>query len=62
MERQLEALSSQLVDFPGKVRILVSINDASNREYESLIGKYSSENIFFRENPGNIGGNPNITL
>ena len=62
LERQLEALSSQLVDFPGRVRILVSINDASNLEYDSLMGKYSCENIFFRENPGNLGGNPNITL
>jgi len=63
LEYQLDTLALQIGGFRDRVRILVSDNHSTDPAYSLLKGKYKdSLNISFRANPGNIGGNANITL
>jgi glycosyltransferase involved in cell wall biosynthesis len=61
LERQLKELVPQIAKFLGVVRVLVSLNEVDDL-YQNVIEAYQSEQIKFRFNPGNIGGNANITL
>ncbi len=61
LERQLKKLKTQIPKFLGQIRILVSLNEV-NHAYLSIIKEYQCEQIKFRSNPGNIGGNANITM
>lgn len=61
MERQLKKLKAQIPKFLGQIRVLVSLNEIDD-VYLSIIKEYQSDQIKFRSNPGNIGGNANITL
>lgn len=61
LERQLKKLKAQIPKFLGQIRILVSLNEIDD-VYLNIIKEYQCEQIKFRVNPGNIGGNANITL
>lgn len=62
LETQLSVLAPQVKKFSRNVRIVVNDNNSS-KNIEHLIKKYNSfKNINFIANPGNIGGNANISL
>ena len=62
LKAQLSALLPQIAKMPEDVRILVNDN-ASDKPLEEFQEKYASfQNIQFRSNSGNIGGNANIAL
>ena len=62
LEKQIDNLVQQLPSFKSRVRILVSNNNSQDGNYKALLSKYVDEPIEFRDNPGNIGANANITL
>ncbi len=62
LKAQLTALLPQIAKMPEDVRILVNDN-ASDKPLEEFQEQYASfQNIQFRSNSGNIGGNANIAL
>ncbi len=63
LEMQLSRLSAQFVKYPGRVRVLVSNNLPEDHSFKIIAQKFKCfKEIEFRENPGNILGNANITL
>ncbi len=62
LRKQLTALTVQVDDYKGKIRVLVSDNSSPENVYNKLATYYTNENITFRRNPGNIGANANIAL
>ncbi|MBA4383767.1 MAG: hypothetical protein C0410_03455, partial [Anaerolinea sp.] len=62
LEKQIASLSSQVTRHKDCVRILVNDNASPTNLFFELEEKYSSENIVFHKNSGNIGGNANIAL
>lgn len=62
LRTQLVVLAKQAFRFKNRVRILISDNASPNNTYEELVKEFSTENLRFRRNPGNIGGNANIAL
>ena len=59
---QLAALMPQVAKHKDRVRVLVSDNTSSHSVYDDLRKEFSTDNINFRRNPGNIDGNANIIL
>jgi glycosyltransferase involved in cell wall biosynthesis len=63
LKSQLSVLVPQVVELANNVRLLISDNDSTDQMYAELKKKYSGyENVQFRQNAGNIGGNANIAL
>lgn len=60
---QLSVLVPQIVGLTSSVRLLVSDNNSTDKVCADIKEKYSGyENVEFRQNAGNIGGNANIAL
>jgi hypothetical protein len=60
---QLNALLPQVENLVKEVRVMISDNDSINKiEGEILENLQDMENVEFRQNGGNIGGNANIAL
>ena len=63
LKTQLSVLVPQISGLTNNVRLLVSDNDSTDQIYADMKKKYSGyENVEFRQNAGNIGGNANIAL
>ena len=62
IRRQLEVLIPQVNKHKDRVRLIVNDNASPNGINDELPFLYSSENIIFMKNCGNIGGNGNILL
>jgi glycosyltransferase involved in cell wall biosynthesis len=61
-KRQLDNILSQLSGFQDQVRVLVSNNCSMDPGYLTIEKDYNFPQISIRSNPGNIGGNANISL
>lgn len=63
LKKQLRVLVPQVLQFPERVRLLISDNASANDSFADLEKEFSGHaTISLRKNPGNIGGNANISL
>ena len=62
LRKSLGTLVPQAKKYADRVRIMVSDNDSPGCVNDGILSEFGFENLSFRKNPSNIGGNANMNL
>ncbi|HHT9158551.1 MAG: hypothetical protein A2047_01020 [Omnitrophica bacterium GWA2_41_15] len=62
LRKSLGTLVHQAKKYADRVRIMVSDNDSPGCVNDGILSEFVFENLSFRKNPSNIGGNANMNL